>query len=88
MKPNAMLSRRPARVAGPVLAVIAAVAGTALAADVPWVFQGDTSRAPASSAAAASAITSFVSWTHEPDTAASPNAPFSSYPPGTILYVR
>ena len=62
--------------------------GAVLAADVPWTFMGDDTRAPASVATSATPATPFVSWTYELDDDVSPARPFSSFTPGFVLIVR
>jgi len=62
--------------------------GAVLAADVPWTFLGDDTRAPASAATSATPATPFVSWTYEFDDDISPARPFSSFTPGFVLFVR
>ena len=62
--------------------------GASLAADVPWTFLGDDTRAPASVATSATPATPFVSWTYEFDDDISPAKPFSSFSPGFVLLVR
>ena len=70
------------------LALAAFAAGAAaLAADVPWVFQGDTAREPAASVSATTGA-AFESWTHESRTGDSPAIVFSSFQPGTVMVFR
>ena len=74
------------------LAAVGAVAflavGAVLAADVPWTFLGDDTRAPASVATSATPATPFVSWTYGFDEDISPAKPFSSFSPGFVFFVR
>ena len=69
-------------------AALAAGVGTAIAADVPWVFSGDTTRAPAGTASASSPISQFVSWTHDSSVDDAEPAHVSTYPPRTVIIVR
>ena len=62
--------------------------GAVLAADVPWTFVGDDTRAPASAATSATPAAPFVSWTYDFDGDISPAKPFSSFSPGFVLFVR
>ncbi len=62
--------------------------GAVLAADVPWTFLGDDTRAPASVATSATPAAPFVSWTYDFDDDISPAKPFSSFSPGFVLIVR
>lgn len=70
-----------------VAGLVAAAIPIALAADVPWVFSGDTTRSPASSISAASS-SAFASWTHESHTSAAPGISFSSFKPGTVMIFK
>ncbi len=62
--------------------------GAVLAADVPWTFLGDDTRAPASVATSATPAAPFVSWTYDFDDDISPAKPFSSFSPGFVFFVR
>ena len=62
--------------------------GAVLAADVPWTFVGDDTRASASAATSATPAAPFVSWTYDFDGDISPAKPFSSFSPGFVLFVR
>ena len=62
--------------------------GAVIAADVPWTFIGDDTRAPASAATSTTPATTFVSWTYEFDDEISPAMSFSSFSPGFVLFVR
>jgi hypothetical protein len=67
-------------------AAVGCAAAIVLAADVPWVFTGDTSRQAAYTSAAT--LSSFTSWTHEASAETSPAAKFSSFQPGTVFFIR
>ena len=62
--------------------------GAVFAADVPWTFVGDDTRAPASVATSATPAAPFVSWTYDFDDDISPAKPFSSFSPGFVFFVR
>ena len=66
------------------------VVGSAWADDVPWTFEGDTSRTGQSASVPdASVLTSFATWTKAADVSTWTFAePFSSMTPGFLLFIR
>lgn len=75
---------------GAVLVATVASLATALAVDVPWTFDGDTSRTGQSASVPdASVLTSFATWTKAADVSTWTFAePFSSMAPGFLLFIR
>ena len=66
------------------------VVGSALAVDVPWTFEGDTSRTGQSASVPdAGVLTSFATWTKTADVSTWTFAEsFSSMAPGYLLFLR
>ena len=75
---------------GAVLVATVTSLATALAVDVPWTFDGDTSRTGQSASVPdASVLTSFATWTKAADVSTWTFAePFSSMAPGFLLFIR
>ena len=75
---------------GAVLVATVTSLATALAVDVPWTFDGDTSRTGQSASVPdASVLTSFATWTKTADVSTWTFAePFSSMAPGFLLFIR
>ena len=75
---------------GAVLVATVTSLATALAVDVPWTFEGDTSRTGQSASVPdASVLTSFATWTKAADVSTWTFAePFSSMAPGFLLFLR